>query len=63
MQKAVFDATAMQNVSKIETLGPYCLCLRSLLFGASEEIFSENFLVYRSFLASKEHLADLLDLT
>lgn len=59
LQAALLKVTISQDQSKVATLGPYTLCLRSLLYGASEEKFETPFTVYRSFLTTESHVADL----
>ncbi len=51
-------------MTKIQTLGPYALCLRGLLYGASDErddMPKDGYTAYRSFLADESQFLDFID--
>lgn len=60
-------ATIEQDQSRVVTLGPLALGLRSMLYGASEyrqDVFAQkNFNIYKGLLLDKEELTNLRKLS
>lgn len=64
-QNALLRASIDQDETKLQSLGPYALCLRSLLYGASEEredVPHGAYTAYRSFLIDERQLNDFRNL-
>lgn len=60
-QEALQSASMNRDESKVLNFGPYALCLRSLLYGASEEredVPKGGFTAYRAFLIDEKQLDD-----